>query len=154
MSLDHGWSNIPRPFIAKLIEILSNPTNLVNVSRPATSILKRLVEADPRFAPQANAPGSSKAGGASAPGKSPVAVTGKSPLQTINNAKAPQGGIWTYGFDVVFDEMRSQGSGGKRPQDDADAPIKVLETVVKRLSSGDSMMAMDRLAAFSYDLWF
>lgn len=118
----------------------------MNVSRPAASIIKRLVEADPRFAPpegvSAGQPGT-KGNQASAGGKSGHKLA---PLQVKPGAKV-QSGIWGYGFDVVFDEMKAQAA--RKPEESGSGPpgrIPVLETVVRRLSSGDSMMAMDRYA--------
>ncbi|KAK0189031.1 ELMO/CED-12 family-domain-containing protein [Armillaria mellea] len=46
MELDYGWSNLDDTFILKIVQILSSQ-NLINVCRPATAILKKLVEADP-----------------------------------------------------------------------------------------------------------
>ena len=136
MSLDHGWNNIPTPFIFKLIGILADPSNLVNVSRPATSILKRLVEADPRFAPSSH-------GAVSGSGK--TLSTNKPPVLQIKSTPKLQEGIWSYGFDLVFDEMKSQGLRNSQVDaEEQEGRIPVLETVVQRLSSGDSMMAMDR----------
>ncbi|KIO34104.1 hypothetical protein M407DRAFT_223702 [Tulasnella calospora MUT 4182] len=145
MSLDYGWSNIPTPFISRLIEILSNPSNLVNVCRPATSILKRLVEADPRFATEADFAGANKsAQSAAGPSTSKTSVGGKNPAALKPGMKAPSEGVWNYGFDLVFDLMKAQ-DGDEPWGNQGERPIKVLETVVKRLSSGDSMMAMDSM---------
>jgi engulfment/cell motility protein 1 len=51
MELETGWSNLDTAFIYKVVQILANPNNLINVCRPATAILKKLVEADPRRMP-------------------------------------------------------------------------------------------------------
>lgn len=51
MELDYGWSSLDDNFIATVVNILSSPQSLINVCRPATAILKKLVEADPRSAP-------------------------------------------------------------------------------------------------------
>ncbi|KAG8891352.1 hypothetical protein FRC01_014749 [Tulasnella sp. 417] len=142
MSLDYGWSNIPTPFISRLIEILSNPSNLVNVCRPATSILKRLVEADPRFATETGT--NTAAQNAAGPSTSKTSAGGKNPASLKPGMKPPSEGVWNYGFDLVFDLMKAQ-DGGEPWGNQGEKPIKVLETVVKRLSSGDSMMAMDSM---------
>ena len=46
MDLDYGWSNLGNDFILKVVQILSSENSLINVCRPATAILKKLVEAD------------------------------------------------------------------------------------------------------------
>ena len=46
MELDYGWSNLDNSFILKVVQILSSESP-INVCRPATAILKKLVEADP-----------------------------------------------------------------------------------------------------------
>jgi engulfment/cell motility protein 1 len=51
MELDYGWSNLGDDFISSVVQILASPQYLINVCRPATAILKKLVEADPRSAP-------------------------------------------------------------------------------------------------------
>ncbi|KAG9050422.1 hypothetical protein FS837_005495 [Tulasnella sp. UAMH 9824] len=144
MSLDYGWSNIPPPFISRLIEILSNPSNLVNVCRPATSILKRLVEADPRFAETDFAGANKSAQSAAGASTSKASVGGKNPAALKPGMKPPSEGVWNYGFDLVFDLMKAEDEG-EPGGNKGERPIKVLETVVKRLSSGDSMMAMDSM---------
>ncbi|KAG8960007.1 hypothetical protein FRC03_007201 [Tulasnella sp. 419] len=137
-SLDHGWTGIPTQFISKLIQIISNPHNLVNVSRPATAILKRLVEADPRLAPTAT---SNNQGNSNKDGN-PFANTSGSGMPGSSGVN--QGGVWNYGFDVVYDEMIKDGheslEWGEKKQG-----IRVLETVVQRLSSGDANMAIDSM---------
>ena len=125
MSLDYGWGELPTTFISKLIQILSNPQNLSNICRPATSILKKLVEADPR----------------SAPGPAiPVASTSKA--LASETSSQPPGSVWRYGFDLVYEEMRVNGYKGKSR--DGEGVISMLDTVVQRLASGDSMMALNR----------
>ena len=59
MELDYGWSNLEDSFISTVVNILSSPQSLINVCRPATAILKKLVEADPRSAPGPIMPSSS-----------------------------------------------------------------------------------------------
>jgi engulfment/cell motility protein 1 len=51
MELDQGWENLDDDFILRIVQILSSPQSLVNVCRPGTAILKKLVEADPSSAP-------------------------------------------------------------------------------------------------------
>lgn len=51
MELEYGWHNLGDDFIFVIVQILATPQNLINVCRPATAILKKLVEADPRSAP-------------------------------------------------------------------------------------------------------
>ncbi|TFY51806.1 hypothetical protein EVG20_g10828, partial [Dentipellis fragilis] len=86
MDLDYGWANLDDEFIFRVVQILSSPQSLINVCRPATAILKRLVEADPF----------------SAPGPLMAASSSRSP------PPAPPGSIYRYGFDVVFEQMRKE----------------------------------------------
>ena len=51
MELDHGWENLDDDFMLRVVQILSSPQSLINVCRPGTAILKKLVEADPSSAP-------------------------------------------------------------------------------------------------------
>ncbi|KAG6866583.1 hypothetical protein C0991_002071 [Blastosporella zonata] len=51
MELDYGWATLDDEFIFLVVQILSAPTSLINVCRPATAILKKLVEADPMNTP-------------------------------------------------------------------------------------------------------
>ncbi|KAF7309761.1 ELMO domain-containing protein [Mycena indigotica] len=83
MELDYGWSSLDDAFIFQVVQILSSPQSLINVCRPATAILKKLVEADPMTAPGLQIAGSSR---------------GTSVL--------PPGSVYRYGFSVVFEQMR------------------------------------------------
>ncbi|KAF8461471.1 ELMO/CED-12 family-domain-containing protein [Russula ochroleuca] len=85
MDLEYGWATLDSSFIFRVVQIIAAPQSLINVCRPATAILKRLVEADP-----ASAPGPLVASSSRAP---PV---------------APPGSVYRYGFDVVFEEMRKE----------------------------------------------
>ena len=112
MELDHGWSTLSSQFILRVVQILSTENSLINVCRPATAILKKLVEADPM-----NAPGASSS-------KGPPAL-------------AP-GSVNQYGFEAVWVQMT------KEPM--------MLETVVSRLSSADTTMALYRCVRFHLSL--
>ncbi|KAG7094065.1 hypothetical protein E1B28_007685 [Marasmius oreades] len=81
MELDYGWSTLDDDFIFRIVKILSSPQSPINVCRPATAILKKLVEADPMSAPGPQA-SSSKS--------SPV---------------PPPGSVYRYGFARVFEQM-------------------------------------------------
>lgn len=83
MDNDYGWENLGDDFIRRVVQILASPQSLINVCRPATAILRRFVEADPRSAPNP--------GGASTSGKQPPGVGGT---------------VFQYGFDRVYDEMQ------------------------------------------------
>lgn len=107
MELDHGWSGLDEAFIYRVVQILSAPNSLINVCRPATAILKKLVEADPMTAPGPQMPSSSRA----------------APVQ-------PPGSVYKFGFEVVYEQMRKD--------------QRLLETVVSRLGSADTTMALYR----------
>lgn len=66
-----------------MVQILASPQSLINVCRPATAILRRFVEADPRSAP--NAAGAS--------------TSHRQQQHTTNT-------VFQYGFDRVYDEMQ------------------------------------------------
>lgn len=110
MDLDYGWSTLDDAFIFKVVQILSSSSSLINVCRPATAILKKLVEADP----------------ASAPGSAVASSSRRPPT-------VPPGSVWRYGFHVVFEQMRREKG--------------MLETVVSRLGSADTAMALYRYAS-------
>ncbi|KIJ20930.1 hypothetical protein PAXINDRAFT_160374 [Paxillus involutus ATCC 200175] len=107
MDLDYGWSTLDDNFIFKIVQILASSQSLINVCRPATAILKKLVEADPMNAPGPVMPSSSRS--------PPV---------------APPGSVYRYGFQSVFEQMRREKGS--------------LETVVSRLGSADTAMALYR----------
>ncbi|KAL7280702.1 hypothetical protein PYCCODRAFT_1443323 [Trametes coccinea BRFM310] len=107
MELDYGWANLDNAFIFKVVQILSSEQSRLNVCRPATAILKRLVEADPSSASGLNAA---------------TASTSKGP------PSPSPGSVYRYGFDVVFEQMRKE--------------KRLLETVVNRLGSADTTMAL------------
>ena len=111
MEMDHGWSDLNDAFIFRVVQILSSENSLINVCRPATAILKRLVEADPMSAPGQHVASSSKA---------PPAP--------------PPGSVYKFGFEVVFEQMRRE--------------KRLLETVVSRLGSADTTMALYRYVRF------
>ena len=110
MELDYGWSTLSPQFILRVVQILSSENSLINVCRPATAILKKLVEAD-----RMNSPGASSSRAPPDP--------------------AP-GSVNQYGFEVVWEQMC------KEP--------KMLETVVSRLGSQDTTMALYRYAFPSF----
>lgn len=85
MELDYGWESLDDTFIFKVVKILSSPHSLINVCRPATAILKKLVEADPMSAPGLQLASSSR-----------------------NPPTAPPGSVYRYGFQVVFEQMRRE----------------------------------------------
>jgi engulfment/cell motility protein 1 len=107
MELDYGWSSLDDAFIFKVVQILSSSQSLINVCRPATAILKKLVEADP----------------VSAPGPIVASSSRRPPV-------VPPGSVYRYGFHVVFQQMRKEKG--------------LLETVVSRLGSADTAMALYR----------
>ena len=108
MELDYGWSTLDQSFVHTVVKILSSLSSLINVCRPATAILKKLVEADP----------------ASDPGNAAMPSSSKAPP-----TPAP-GSVYRYGFEIVFEQMRKE--------------KRMLETVVGRLGSADTTMALYR----------
>jgi engulfment and cell motility protein 1 len=112
MELDYGWQGLDDSFIFRIVKILSSSQSLINVCRPATAILKKLVEADP----------------VSAPGPA-TASSSRSP------PTAPPDSVYRYGFPVVFEQMRKEKA--------------LLETVVSRLGSADTAMALYRFVIYS-----
>ncbi|KAI5123515.1 hypothetical protein M0805_006675 [Coniferiporia weirii] len=108
MELDYGWSTLDHSFIHVVVQILSSSNSLINVCRPATAILKKLVEADPRSQPGPIVSSSSR---------TPPA--------------APPGSVYRYGFDVVWEQMRKERG--------------LLEIVVSRLGSADSLMVLNSM---------
>jgi engulfment/cell motility protein 1 len=84
MELDYGWATLDDAFIFQVVQILSSPQSLINVCRPATAILKKLVEADPM----------------SAPGTQLAASSSRGP------PTLPADSVYRYGFSVVFEQMR------------------------------------------------
>lgn len=85
MELDYGWANLDNNFILRVVQILSSSQSLINVCRPATAILKKLVEADPMSAP------------------GPVTASSSRSPPT-----APPGSVYRYGFPVVYEQMRKE----------------------------------------------
>ncbi|KAF9482537.1 hypothetical protein BDN70DRAFT_874883 [Pholiota conissans] len=85
MELDYGWASLTDEFILTVVHILASPQSLINVCRPATAILKKLVEADPSSLPGPQAASSSRA---------------------ISNV--PPGSVSRYGFQKVFAQMRKE----------------------------------------------
>ncbi|XP_006461824.1 hypothetical protein AGABI2DRAFT_71274 [Agaricus bisporus var. bisporus H97] len=84
MDFDYGWGSLDDNFILRVVQILSSSQSPINVCRPATVILKKLVEADPL----------------SAPGT--LASTSKGP------PALPPGSVYRYGFQVVFNQMKKE----------------------------------------------
>ena len=111
MELETGWPTLDTMFIYQVIQILANPNNLINVCRPASAILKRLVETDPR--------------------RTPDLISGSG---SRNGPPVPEpGSMYRFGFDIVWEQMkREQG---------------LLDIVVNRLGSVDSMMGLYRFAS-------
>jgi len=107
LDLEYGWASLDDAFIFRVVEILSSPHSLINVCRPATAILKKLVEADPQNAPGPITAGASRAAFATRPGS-----------------------VYRFGFSVVYEQMRKEKA--------------LLETVVSRLGSADTAMALNR----------
>ncbi|CAE6447089.1 unnamed protein product [Rhizoctonia solani] len=112
MEHDYGWDNLQPGFILRIVDIISNSNNPINVIRPATSILKRLVEADPRFGLDTGAMPSSSA-------TTPATELSASPLP---------GSVYRYGFEVVWERLQHSPN--------------TLSVVVSRLNMAESGMAL------------
>ncbi|EUC59803.1 engulfment and cell motility-like protein [Rhizoctonia solani AG-3 Rhs1AP] len=112
MEHDYGWDNLQPSFIFRIVDIISNSNNPINVIRPATSILKRLVEADPRFGLDASGMPSSSV-------TTPAAELSPSP---------PPGSVYRYGFEVVWEQLQHSPN--------------ILSVVVSRLNMAESGMAL------------
>jgi len=84
MDSDYGWGSLDENFIFRVVQILASPHSPLNVCRPATAILKKLVEADPLSAPGI--------------------VVGTSRGTPI----LPSGSVYRYGFETVFDQMKKE----------------------------------------------
>ena len=114
------------------MQILANPNNLVNVCRPATLILRKLVDADgSQEAPSGMIvlPGFTHSEHTLGTGV-PSSSSGKSPQK---HSPAP-GSVYRFGFDVVYEQMKRERG--------------LLEVVVGRLGSGESMMVLYRCERF------
>jgi engulfment/cell motility protein 1 len=141
MELDYGWTSLDDSFIFKIVQILSSPQSLINVCRPATAILKKLVEADPMNAPGPTTPS-----------------TSRSP------PTAPPGSIYRYGFHVVFEQMRKESSlletvvSRLGSQDTAMAQYRyafhVLMRTCPRSHVTNSMMLINSLLSHANDTWW
>lgn len=81
MELEKGWATLTASFIMRVVHLIASPNSPINVCRPATAILKKLVEAHPSRAPNAS---SSSTGTPLLPPDSP----------------------YRFGFGLVFDQMR------------------------------------------------
>ncbi|CUA68886.1 hypothetical protein RSOLAG22IIIB_08133 [Rhizoctonia solani] len=112
MEHDYGWDSLQPSFILRIVDIISNSNNPINVIRPATSILKRLVEADPRFGLDNGAIPSSSA---------------STPANELSPSPLP-GSVYRYGFEAVWEQLQ------RSPN--------TLSVVVSRLNMAESGMAL------------
>ena len=85
MDLEYGWASLDDTFILEVVRILASSQSRINVCRPATAILKKLVEADPASAPGVIMASSSR-----------------------NAPAAKPGSIYRFGFRVVYEQMRKE----------------------------------------------
>lgn len=98
--------------LVQIVEIIANAQNPINVIRPATSILKRLVEADPRFGAES----------ATLPSSSNFAASTEEPPSPL------PGSVYRYGFDSVWRQLQ------RSPN--------MLSVVISRLNMAESGMAL------------
>lgn len=136
MELDYGWASLTDDFILKIVRILASPRSLINVCRPATAILKKLVEADPSSA------------------------SGPLTASSSRGTPAPNGSVYRYGFQAVFVQMRKErgsletvvnrlGSAEMAMAQYRWVHTKILEQPV--IDMGDSMMLINSLLVHASD---
>ncbi|KAN0062511.1 hypothetical protein ACQY0O_005042 [Thecaphora frezii] len=116
-STDEGWDVIDGEFIAMVVHILVSQER-INVCRPATAILKKLV---------VSAPLAATAGGAK--GRVLTESDGADP---VGNGVDANPKAYKYGFEVVYQEIRGEPT--------------FLPTLVSRLSSADTTLCLYSLS--------
>ncbi|CEH11865.1 Regulator of Rac1, required for phagocytosis and cell migration [Ceraceosorus bombacis] len=115
-SSDDGWDDLEGSFIAKVVHILATQDR-INVCRPATAILKKLVLSGPD---SASLPRESVARGEGEDeeGGPPGAARGQA--------------VFQYGFEVVYNEIRREPA--------------FLSTLTQRLGSADTTLCLYSLS--------
>lgn len=118
-SSDEGWQSLDSAFIKKVVNTLATQER-INVCRPATAILKKLVVSGPDNAPQEQ--------------EGKVVAEGDAPARTEAKAGDVQGSnsVYRFGFDVVYREV-------EREPD-------FLSTLMQRLSSADTTLCLYSLS--------
>lgn len=118
-STEEGWETLQGNFIAKVVHILATQER-INVCRPATAILKKLVLSGPDAVPSelGRVIGEGEAATASANGAA----------EGVKAPKAPS--AYRFGFEVVYAEIEKEPS--------------FLSTLMQRLSSADTTLCLYR----------
>lgn len=80
MERENGWETLTSSFILRVVQLIASPYSPINVCRPATAILKKLVEAHPSRAPN--------------------------PSTSTSTATPPPDAAYRFGFAVVFEQIR------------------------------------------------
>jgi len=84
MDLEYGWSSLNDAFILRIVRVLTSQQSLVNVTRPATVILKKFVEAEPTNHPSQGASSSQ------------------------DPPRIPADSVYRYGFKAVYVQMQKE----------------------------------------------
>lgn len=130
-SSDEGWEGLDGAFIKKVVNTLVKQER-INVCRPATAILKKLVVSGPDNAPQ------EQDGKVVADGDASGDTEGSATMRLATRAAEgdPNGagseGVYRFGFDVVYREI-------VREPD-------FLSTLMQRLSSADTTLCLYSLS--------
>ncbi|GAA6032241.1 hypothetical protein JCM8097_007140 [Rhodosporidiobolus ruineniae] len=117
LELDEGgWTGLERSFVARIVEIIATEP-LINISRPATAILRRLASQSP-----------------SPPSHPTHDINSPSPDRTpaLSSSDDPSASGLASGFAAVYDEIQRQPA--------------FLAIVIERLSSGDVPVTNSSLA--------
>ncbi|MCO5585241.1 hypothetical protein L7F22_039174 [Adiantum nelumboides] len=128
-SCDEGWETLDSEFIRKVVNILTTQER-INVCRPATAILKKLVVSGPQDAPieQGNIVGDTDLDQNTDQGNAMQRATSQEARKTRGEIPS----TYRYGFDVIYAEIR------KEPT--------FLQTLTQRLSSADTTLCMYSLS--------
>ncbi|PWN49241.1 hypothetical protein IE53DRAFT_155849 [Violaceomyces palustris] len=126
-STEQGWEILDGSFIAKVVNILVFQER-INVCRPATAILKKLVVSGRSDAPADAASG--KVMGK----EDPLETNPAEPPadQAANEYQAPIPKVYRFGFEVVYQEIQKEDS--------------FLHTLVNRLGSADTTLCLYSLS--------
>ncbi|KAE8212868.1 hypothetical protein CF327_g3519 [Tilletia walkeri] len=89
-TMDEGWEYLPEEFIAKIVNIVVNQER-INVCRPATAILKKLVVSGPTDAPE-----------------NVGRVLREDETMPRSGSAGGSNDVYRYGFEVVYSNVRKE----------------------------------------------